>query len=495
VAKLRKILVVVFGTLSVVFALIALSNALCQKDECAAPAETAQNPRWGKALEAEARKGGKLVFFSVSEELPESTFSENARDVLESAYVCAVLNPDAFPADYAVLHRILEIASSRRAPLKVGILSPRFKPVYLSSEIRAGAPSISDIVVGIASEHARYAETLQKTAQKTSEIVDSPRVNSPSENPRTASAPQTAVLAAQAWDSRMFFSDPRIRAARAALLAENARLAAKIYAADPSGFCARETLKLAAEAVVGRLKSDGETLASVLLLTRALSDIAEVSQDATLKKSEFNMFKAILGLQGKDGFLASENSAQSASKKLSENALALSILARAYSLTKDPKFLRGARRLSDALKNISEWRGELPAVISSRADSAASSREYALLAEAFLAMHAATKDPSMLKAARAVIDKWTLRCGLEGGLWSINSESSPLAEFARPIISEDSDLPSYLGVAAQMAAYMDKADPSYEFPFSQRLRSLSEMSLGVFPLQNYSAASLKMASL
>ena len=134
----------------------------------------------------------------------------------------------------------------------------------------------------------------------------------------------------------------------------------------------------------------------------------------------------------------------------------------------------------------------MPALPLEKEDSQASALEYAELANLFADFHRITSDEKYLNAAAATLDEMNAYYSSPNGLWYLNSKNSALANFARPMLLTDSNMPSHIGVAAQAILYVREFNPDFCRERMDNILGAIAFARGLSPSSGSTCASLKI---
>ncbi len=496
--KLRRILAWLFAALSVLMAFAAILKSHRHRQESGEFGEgNARMSEWGRNLESKARKFDKLILFTTREDLDESKLSPLAKKCLFDRYILSKLEPARYPADYEILKRLFNSISGRDEEIAVGLLSPKMRPIYLSSSLHYNPHGrencLNRLLPGAAAIYDSVSAELQNRAGQAAEILDSALPSGPAIPSGPAGAPFFADI--QSWSLLALFEKTAFLPA--GVLSENARLAVLINSRFPRQFCAHKAADIAVMRLAQALSST-RTYASAkerLVLLRAAAEISGIRDYAALRGKCLETGLSILKYQDKNGLFAFSG----AGADIAENALAVSFLAKLSSHSPDARIEQALKHCAKALVKILNMPGEMPAAVDrgkmGRIASQASSYEYAYLCSALADMHKLTGENAYLDALSKSADEWGRFYMTKLGLFSVNSQNSALGGFLRPVLVEDYEMPSYLGEAAQSAKYLSKHRRNAAFPCGGKLAIMSDAAFRQIPLNNGSYASFKLAAL
>lgn len=443
---------------------------------------------WGNALEMLARQNRRLVFFTVKgsqKYVPNAKFKR----LLNRHFYVVEMDPYQWPADYKILQSILERGTGEARDLEGGILLPNLSPLYLSSNLRgnpgAGVPPVSEAASAVAEKFFKYPASSREASAELPALLSVK--NTPISSAFFGKFSESGI----AWNIESiklndFFSRDT-SAYFPSVVTENARLAASISRLSPR-------FKLACEAAskAGRVLEDmfdkNPPLIEKLLIARALFDLG-MSGGGGPSGRMFSFAGQIAGMVRPDGRMMEKGK----SAVTSENALAVQVLSRAASASGDRKYLEAAEKIGDYLEILLKTSSQMPSISDVSVQSQSSSRTYAFVAKAFADLHCLTGSDRYLALCRMLMDEWDKLFMTQGGTWSINSYSSALADVARPVIFMDARMPSYVGEAAQLMAYLKKADPMFYAPYSKKLEDISIGALKHYRFHEFSMASWKLS--
>ena len=481
--KFRKILAAVSAALCVYFAV----QAYMQKRE-SREVESLELKGWGSGMLTLARKYDRLVLFNVEgvgDGILASPSPQSAR-ILSRHYVRVTLRREYFPADYGAILRIYRL-SGAKGQVGFGILSPKGYPIFMGRDLPddpASELGEEKVLAGVAWMYKkRKAETkngLQIALARVvadRELSDLPGFFSGGR--RTAEiANIRSLFAVPAWGESV------------AVFSENARLIARLAAGGDQ--LSRQTALLVRDELLKRLEDGSIGFTDRLLLVRALSEYAMLSDSARDREAFKNASLEVLSTLGKDGYFAPSGTAL-----LRDNALALSIMARACRLFGDGPFKSALASSSAALMRNMEKRSMLPAVLRTSADpdprSEASALDYALLARAFLDSYFATGGGDVLGAAKKAFSKLDeIFKDPSSEAWFENGKNSVFANFLRYKIISDSGMPSTTGEAVQILADINSLSGGISGRF---IKILSALNMHSSPEAFLDRASSKLAML
>ena len=494
--KLRKILVVVFALLCVFFAW----EAYLQKRDKSAIESLAffawktyqkhgggdltllEAKEWGGQLQSLAGKTNRLIFIEMRPNGEPSSYepSEKAEKILAYHYICVNLDKNYYPADYGVLKRIAQ------KDVNFAILSPTAYPLFAATSLTPEGESAdwdARILAGVAWGYKqRKAETkngIDVALTKAGEDRKFSDIRGVFSEKRNTSeiANIRALFVIDGWSEST------------AAFSENARFAARV-AASGSAF-AKETAKIANDKLLQQLKRDDLPLGEKLLLARALSEFTMLSDSDSARSEFLDFVLELTTLQREDGFFSNTDTVL-----LKDNALALSVMSRAFKIFKDKKFKDSMDASIAALQKKTENRPILPAVLqdanSKNPKSEAAALDYVLLARAYLDAYFADNKPKYLELSKksfAHLDE-IFKDSVNDG-WFENSKKSIFAPFHYRVLN-DSNYPSTMGEALQILADTSSLNDN----ISRRLITIiSAYKFNVMPENFVDRASVKLAML
>lgn len=471
---IRRRIAFILGMMCLILAIVAIYQTYPEAGSAAD--SVSDGARWGRNLEAAARRCDKLVFVYRKGE----RFPPDVMRVLKQNYICAEFDRRMWPADGEIFDAM--ICGRARASMAFGIFTPRLAPLFLSA----------DKTVVLNGEEVDLAALLDRTAHfyyldrraAYAAGMRTYRENFPFKLPVKLEPSNRARGGAGKIESERASSalnGGRLGEFPPAALTETLRLGVHLYKETPTPLLA-EGLEKAADEAVRRLDAEPE-LAGRLLLARALAEYAAVFPGASVSEKLRRLGDNLLVCQRSDGFFQTGADAPG----ILENCLAVAFLTRAENLTraektlKGRKFLLAALKAAAALKNTLYAASELPAVADLSLQSQASSYEYAFMANAFADIFAETADGEFLKAAKFALDEWGENFMTPHGVWSVNSRNSQFGAYARSVISEDLRLPSYIGEGLQAINKLRRLDSSFDasaYAGPRRYEDLPETAKG-----------------
>lgn len=438
-SKVRLFLIFLFAGLSLYFGYLALTRP---RENLAKDSLRDLRP-WGRETIAFARKFDMPIFF----ELKGYSFVSSPRidGIVKKYYVQSVLDPEAYPADYRALQRLFAMSGASGEP-RVGILSSRGFPLYLTSALvyDSNIQTNEDAaIIGALNAYVKHRARVKsgvsiavKVAAQNAKISEYPMLFRDGGG-LAALENLKMIFSANAW------------AKVSAIYTENCRMAARISAGNHS-MLALEVRDMALQSL---LEQDFNSLQGYqkLLVARALSEFVFVCDSPSAKKRFFEILSDIEKSVNKDGFFETNSLV-----KARDNALLLSLYARAYKMNKGADYLSKISKLS---KNLSARVSEnyiYPSVLfagGKKIKSEASAIDYSLLARGFLDSYLATKDYRYLKDTLNTMTSFDVEFADSGtGSWFTNAKSSIFAESFRFKEESDFKYPSGVGEGAQVLA-------------------------------------------
>ncbi|MBR4597115.1 MAG: hypothetical protein IKO42_01825 [Opitutales bacterium] len=463
-----------FGLLSVVFGAYSVLHSAPEQN-AAQNKEPEAAARWGADLLKLARKSNKLIFFSL-EGADEPEFSPAARKILESRYIYVKLSPQKYPADNAVLLDIYK-NSGARGRFSVGILSPQGAPIFLASALSSDSRSPFYDAACLAGAVNLYGKNRS---------ADFANLKNSAAFFRRADFPFMFISgnsAANLADLAVFFAS-KSWGENTALLTENARLAARLARSSHP-----IALGVAESAYESLLSEPADGLRSKLLVARSLSEFAILMLSPTAQQNFLARADEILALQSPDG-LFYENSAAI----LRDNSLALSVLARAFLVSAEPKYEEALEKSAKEILSILKNKNIPPSILKKTSDKLPPSETQgigcALLARAFLDCHLATSKPLFLSDALRMFEIFdAFFADKRTGDWYCNLPGSMFAPTYRMKNFSDTIYPCDNGEGAQLLADLSHLRGAN----SARLMNIAanfEFQAGFGAIQN---ASMKLA--
>lgn len=443
-----------------------------------------KNLGWGNALEATARQNNKLIFLVVNGHAfkPDDEFKK----LLDEYFYVVDFDPYKWPADYMVLQNIYERATGNAREFSAAILLPRLAPLFITSELSGDSNSpIAAAAFALAEKFSENPAATRTLAKALPEILG----NSPAMESADIDGFSDGAIAWDIEGIRLndFFSKDTSKYFTA-VLAENGRLAARIYYLSPK-FDAAFAAALKAQVVLIKRLNDSPPLLDRLIIARALFEIAILADSRGYSEPLVKFADSIVDMIHTDGRMI-ENSRHSIT---GENALGVQVLTLAYAYTRDEKYLDAAKKIGEHLEILLKTFSQMPSDADVGTASQSSSWTYVFTAKAFGNLHYMTGDRRYIILCRLLFDAWDKLFMTKDGIWSANSYSSPTANVVRPIEFEDSRLPSYTGEAAQIIEYLKRADPTFDAPYGDKIKAISLYMLRHFNFNEYSTASWKLS--
>lgn len=446
---IRRRIAFILGIMCLILAIVAICQTY-PKTESAADG-VSEEVRWGRNLEAAARRSDKLVFVYRKGE----SFSPDVMRVLKQNYICAQFDPRMWPADGEIFDAM--ICGRSRVSMIFGIFTPRLAPLFLSADKTVVLDGKEVDLAALLDRTAHFYYLDRRAAYSAG--MRTYRENFPFRLPAKLEPGNRARGGVGKIGSErvsLALNGGGLGEFPLASLTETLRLGVRLYAETSAPLLAKGLNKAAAEA--SRRLDAASELAERLLLARALAEHAAAFPDASVAEKLRRLGDTLLACQRADGFFQTGTDVPS----IRENCLAVAFLTRAEKALKRREFLPAALKAADALKRTLYAASELPAVADMSLQSQASSYEYAFMANAFADVFAETADGNFLKAAKFALDEWEENFMTPHGVWSVNSRNSQFGAYARSVISEDLRLPSYIGEGLQAINKLRRLDSSFD---------------------------------
>ena len=432
--RLSSWLVCLFGALSVLFGAYAAWR-YCKPKACIEH----QDVYWGADLLEKARMSNQLIFFTIEgRDFPK--FSDEAKAVLNKFYMCATLSPKKYFADNQVLSNIFKNSGSE-GKFSLGILSPQGRPLFLASGFSRDKNSPfydAACLMGALNAYEKYKGDLLLKRQISSRFIiklsEFPNLFL-SRSADSSVANMNVFLNRKDWKNAT------------ALLSENARLAARLANFFPT---ALEVATSAYGSILSEIKNE-DRFSSKLLLARALSEYALLMIVPSAKHNFLKFADDILKNQKSDGLFYEKSVAT-----LLDNALAMSIMARAYKISRDKKYKDAAVRNSYAIRLILGRKNTLPGILNSLENpvenpSEANGLACALLVRGWIDAHFATGEEKYLGFAMSMFKKFDkIFSDKNEGNWYVNMPNSIFASSYRLKNFSDDLYPSGNGEGSQI---------------------------------------------
>lgn len=482
--KWRRFLVFLFGALSLFFAAIAISQHF-EKSGSKSPPQEILRGQWGKNIEAEARRADKPILLV---RVPDKLNLVNSGNPILNEFLKVEFNAAAWPADAKIFDSIISNAAIRNGgkacEFSIAVLSPRLSPLFLGTKTIKDSPKkLGAFLSTIAREYAENRNRILDLGRKSV-----PEFPVKSKLPAAPYISKLLFLNSESMGLYVMMRNPKSISLPAAVLSENARLAMRIASTDIRYQRARAAALAATDIIYLRLKQNPE-FSEKVLLARALAESGLFNANKTVSATVRKIADSLLPLQGSEGLFSESGK----SAELLPNILAASFLLRAYNLhSSDKELFESAKRCADKLEEILRRRGEMPALPLEKEDSQASALEYAELANLFADFHRITSDEKYLNVAAATLDEMNAYYSSPNGLWYLNSKNSALANFARPMLLTDSNMPSHIGVAAQAILYVREFNPDFCRERMDNILGAIAFARGLSPSSGSTCASLKI---
>ena len=481
---LRKTLVVVFGILSLFFAVVAVLKHVAQSGDKGSET-SAYIIDWNSDFRDTAKKASRPVFLLMT---PDTRMLQDPEvsDILKNHYTVARMNTEAYPADYELLKSIYHLGGARGEP-KAAILTPSLIPIIIASKLpytdTTHMPALPSALIGFAKlckdgDH-QFLATAKRIGEKLSDehsmVPFVPEIFSENEFGVYSVWSVAEIIWLMRTSKSADIPD--------AVLCENARLAFAIFARNPRATNRAIAYKAAYE-ILRRLQEDKSDNP---LYLRALASAATVLGDKNLCAAAVSVADKILKNRNSEGLFFEKKRFP-----ISENALMASALCHVYKASGQIRFLEAARLCADTLTKAM---AESPKALAFES-SQASLGDVAYCARACADIYILTRDERFRRNTIAFVNM-AYNNFYNDGIFRNNSNSSPLSHLARPLANKDSFLPSPDGVMAQIES--DKRnlnilnEPFSTFKISDKLSELSARNLSVSPFENLSKASLRLA--
>ncbi len=447
---------------------------------------------WGRSLEYEARQNNKMVFFTT----PNVKFTPDPalREFLSKYFLITVLDERQSPADIRILDGIFRMVSKKPDYVVAGILTPRLRPIYLTSNIThkdtPETPSIASAIYAAAKQYFLATDELRKKASKLPDIFDQAKKirdeKFESENIESFKCTETELE-----DLYKFFKNPKREKSPPGILSENARLLAHLHKIFPTNKVAQLASKEAEKLLIKRFSDSKISKLRKIFFARAMIELAETSNSKILDTTVKGLLDKIISTSLPDGRIADEGK----ECLISTHAITAQLLAAAYQRYGNNNYKIFAEKLCDYLEIVLKSYGQIPCLASMGRNSQGSSVTYALTIGAFAKVHKITKKKKFLLAARLTLDEWNKLYMTKENVWSLNAATSPLANYTRPIVFEDGEYCSYVGEAAQAFSYLSIADNTFDSPYAEKLNKIYNAAARLTNIRNQAMGSLKLSML
>lgn len=475
-------MILFFASLSIYFAYLALTRPKSSN----VPADYLADAKpWGAECISVARKVDMPIFF----ELKGCDFVRSPKigKILKKYYVQTELDPDAFPADYRALQRIF-LKSGAVGEARVGILSSNGFPLYLANALvnDSNLQTNEDAaIIGALNAYVKNKTKVKsgvrvaiKVASTGYKISDYPTYFL-NESSLAVLKNLKMIFASNDWSNV------------SAIFTENCRVAARIPQSNNS-ILAFEVKQMALDLLSAASKNDKLEGYQKLLIARALSEFIFADGSNVVKTRFFEILKELDASVDSSGFFISNKKA-----KTRDNALLLSLYARAYKISKNKNWLEKMKVLSGEIFLKTNSTYLYPALLYSadcdkKIHSQASAIDYTLLIRAWLDCYLVSKDSDYLKLALNSMDSLDVEFGdALFGDWFTNAQSSMFAEFFRYKDDADYKYPSAVGEGAQVLADLY----SIKGEVSERLLKILSPYNSFFNYKLFDKSSWKLAML
>lgn len=477
--RLRRFLAAIFALLSIFFAY----QAFVKERETKVLAEQNFNLNWGHNVFTGARKIDSLVFVDISIDKNENIF-QNLEDLfLKHKFIKTSLDKHAYPADYGLLKYISE-RSKLKGELSCAVLSPRGYPIQIVGAQDASAteelfgktllPSLEAYTKN--RESVRFALNLAiSKMEKNEEIFDI-----------LDSFVENTVDAGKAnFYSLLGLGDMQNTPA---VFTENVRVLARLTTLPdrvPMDIEARLRVLLAEKLNDKNLKKSER-----LLIVRAAYDCLFLHNYGFLSSVVYKNSELLLEELSKNPFLLSDKKAF-----LRDNALAVSVLAKAYKFYGDERFLNASQKLLDSLMEKFSSRRVAPAIVWKEGVdeifSEAGALDYMLVCRANMDFYFASKNKDYLLSMDKIFQFLDADFMDENtGAWFENSKRSVFANVMRYKLSKDGFYPSTTGEGLQLLADLSSIGEGISPRYIQIFNALKRANVS---LNFINSASMRLA--
>lgn len=458
VKGVRKTCAVVFGLLSIFFAVVAIHNQFFAEKAGKDCAEAAAL-NFDSGVESAAREQDKLIFLTV-DDVP---CSKALRKIIAGNYLWANIDKSANPADFEIYNRFFRRASKSENDFVCAILTPKLKPVYISTKL--DEDKLKRLLPAVAKAYSSQRQKLRDRAEEASTRVTI-----------SSSGIFNKILVCGFSVQQRPFQGAIASDMPIAFLTENARLAFARYK-KLNDVRLKALASSAFEALMRRYQSE-KSPEGKMLIARALADASFAVPT-----------EALTPLKEQADELVSNFQPSSASNC----ALALSVLVKADQIFGNPKYGQKAKDIRTKIIKCALSRYPVTANLQpyQGSNSLADAYDMALMANALCDYARANKDKAAVEAALSLISKLDADYR-QNGLWSINSSRSPSAGFIRVKVLSDEERPSYVGEALQAIAKLKAITGMKKISDAED----SAKRIGGSFAQNYDGigASIKLAS-
>ncbi len=408
---------------------------------------------WNADLQALARKTDKLVFVETS---ADGGIPQNIKYELKKHYIFTVLDKNKNPADFFIFDTFLREKTRTNNPFACAILTPTLKPIFVSA--KTDTTRLEKILVAVAHKHAKNRHLLRTSA--TTFATYHRAITSE----HFASAALLSAITSGLHTSNIKKQNTQQPIAQ---LTENARLHFRTLKHFRTFFSLNAT-RASLNQLKKRYALETDSRAKKLI-ARALADIAFAVDKNTISELKIQADTIV--------------TEKSVAEPLVDSALNLAVLSRAYSIFGEKTYLQKAKKLAHKISLYAFGNAAIPAILPhdiehitiSSNDSIACALGMSLAANALCDFHKISNDPTATHAALAIIKKLDTHYQF-GGVWTLNSQNSPSANFARPSIFDDEILPSHIGEAYQAIVHIKR---------ELGLRTISPVEISLKNFENF----------
>jgi len=469
VHKLRKILALFFGALSIFFAGIAVHKHFTLKDTTI----DSQNLHdWGHELETQARQQDKLIFFFVNPESFEKT------KLLDDNFLMSHLDKNAFPADFRAIAFIYGNAGQSEK-IAYGILTPKMFPLLVSAKLpeqdSPRSPSLATVLKASLKLHQNEREKLNLIANQSQiENKEAP-----------VFVPLNTNNLAENAELFQFFATRNLESVPSAIVSENAKLLFRKCKTKYRDNFAINALPLAVRHLVAGINSENSDFTRKILFAQALAECAILLKEKNALAASENFAKHLYSIQREDGAFEDNNLVF-----LSQNALILSLLSLNYKILPNERSLESLTKCENFVHKNFLSKRVLPAMLSKKSESGAT--EYGILSCAYFDMFLILKDEDYFKKSLFLISKLNDNFLDESGLYKEMAKDSVLAKYVKLYSNKDNILPSASGSVSQVLANMQTIKPNEKQAKTLALMQTKHKANNIF--NSLDKASIKLSS-
>lgn len=463
--RFRKVCVILFGSLSVLFALVAIHNHYFLNSS----KRYAHNAyKWDSTLEDIAQEQNKLIFFFVS---GEEVVSKRILKSLKNNYIYTVLDKQKNPADYTVFNYFLKRTSKTKKDLACAILTPSLKPIYLSS--KSDKRRLEKLLPTLASTWENNQKLIQNRANAIS-------------NRQVFLAQHHYIANAQMLGLNNEYNPDNYNAKLpTAVLTENARLIFKRLKSSNAPHLIYKA-NVAIKHLKDRFKSE-KSYTSKLLIARAIADVSFAISPRNTREVQFIADEIV-------------NFSKNKISHSNIKALELAVLCRAYKIYDNTQYLDCAEQIAKEIQQSINASENISAIIPIQQfnvqfisqTSIASAFDLSTMANALCDYFEITGEKDAINTALVIIRKLDSDY-THNGVWTMNSKFSASAKFARITITKDSTTPSHIGEAYQAISRLKRTlqIPTIS-PVEQKIRTITKSFI---PSAEQEHASIKLAEI